>query len=156
MSIVIMKNSLKRLKVFSAGIFLVLGAVSVVQAEDKNTRTMLNSSRVVGMLDGVLPHRINTVIDKLEAGELSRVAPEMPLVLLEQIDGTILFYQGQPSFKGKAASALVDDAGRRFGSIALERGRISKSGWQTLTLGNAKYRMYCHNLAPFIACTLQM
>ncbi|WP_144267426.1 hypothetical protein [Comamonas thiooxydans] len=151
-----MKKSLKTLNVFSTAAAIVLSLSAAAHAEDKNTRTMLNSSRVVSMLDGVLPHRINTIVDKLEAGELRRVAPEMPLVLLEQIDGTILYYQGQPTFKGKPANALVDDEGKRFGTIALQRGRISKSGWQTLTLGNAKYRMYCHNLAPFIACTLQV
>lgn len=136
------------------GVAGLLAHASIAQAEDANTRAMLNSTQIATMIDGVLPEKIHNVIENLESGKLKRIAPEQPVWIIETIDGTILYYQGQPGFKGQSANLLVDDAGHRFGLKALESARQSRSVWVSLKLGSANYKAYCRAQEPVVVCSL--
>lgn len=115
---------------------------------------MLNSTRIATMLDGVVLDKLHTIIENLESGKLARVAPEYPIWIMETIDNTILYYQGQPGFRGKNASQLVDDAGLRFGVKAINAANQSRSIWMELKLGERKYKAYCRSQIPIVVCTL--
>lgn len=141
---------------FFAAIALVgvLSHVSVSHAEDTSTKAMLNATQIATMLDGVVPDKLHNVIENLETGKLKRLAPDQPVWIIETIDGTILYYQGQPGFKGKPANLLVDDAGHRFGLKALDSARLSRSIWLTLKLGTGNYKAYCRAQEPVVVCSL--
>lgn len=136
------------------GVVGVLVHASSAQAEDEKTKAMLNATQVATMLDGVVPEKLHNVIENLETGKLKRIAPNHPIWILETIDGTILYYQGQPSFKGQSANLLMDDAGNRFGLKALQAAKQSRSIWMSLKLGDADYKAYCRAQEPIVACSL--
>lgn len=138
----------------TAGVICLLAHASVAQAEDEKTKAMLNATQMATMLDGVLPEKMHNVIENLETGKLKRIAPNHPVWILETIDDTILYYQGQPSFKGQPANLLVDEAGIRFGLKAINAARQSRSTWLTLRLGSANYQAYCRAQEPIVACSL--
>lgn len=138
----------------AAGVVFLLAHASGAQAEDAKTKAMRNATQIATMLDGVVPEKLHNVIENLETGKLKRIAPTHPVWILETIDGTILYYQGQPSFKGQSANLLVDEAGNRFGLKAINAARQSRSIWLTLNLGSADYKAYCRAQEPIVACSL--
>lgn len=138
----------------TAGAFCLLAHASVVQAEDEKTKAMLNATQIATMLDGVVPEKLHNVIEHLETGKLKRVAPNHPVWILETVDDTILYYQGQPSFKGQPANLLVDEAGNRFGLKAINAARQSRGIWLNLRLSAADYQAYCRAQEPIVACSL--
>lgn len=138
----------------TAGVAGLLMCTSAAHAEDDRTKAMRNATQIATMLDGVVPEKLHNVIENLETGKLKRIAPNQPIWILETVDGTILYYQGQPSFKGQPASKLVDEEGNRFGLKALEAARQSRSIWLRLKLGEGDYRAYCRAQEPIVACSL--
>ena len=127
---------------------------SAAQAQDANARAIMNSTHLLTFVDGVIPEGIPNVLRALETGEISRLEPTFPVWIISSDTGNVLYYQGQKSFAGQAASRLVDDAGFRFGLSALENARKSKSSWVKLTLGGVQYSAYCATKAPFVVCSL--
>lgn len=124
------------------------------QAEDANTRAMLNSQQLVGLLEGVLPPGLPNVLQHIRTNRVQRIAPQYPVWLLEAEGSTILYYQGQPTFTGQNATRLVDDNGFRFGQRALEQALKGRSTWLMLTLGGVRYSAYCATRLPYVACSL--
>lgn len=115
---------------------------------------IMNATQIATMLDGVHPNFLHNVLRMIETGELKRIAPKHPVWILEIVDGTILYYQGQPEFKGKPANLLVDDTGNRFGMRAVNWGKDSLSRWVTLQLANQTFKAYCRTQQPFVVCSL--
>lgn len=138
-------------------IFLACSIVSftpAANAQDKNARAIQNSTRLTAFLDAVPAEYVMTIVDKIASGEIERFAPEQPVWIIDTSTGSLLYYQGQPSFKGQSASLLVDDGGIRFGQKALDNGRNSRSGWVNVALGGGAYTAYCHSKYPTIVCSL--
>lgn len=123
-------------------------------AEDAQERAMLNATHLSNQLQGVVASRMLSVVDKIATGKIKRLAPEQPVWIMETIDGSILYYQGQPGFAKQPASKLVDDVGQRFGLKALENARNSRSGWVSLTLASKQYRAFCASRYPTVVCSL--
>lgn len=140
----------------SAALFTcgILAVPPVSHAQDKNARAIQNTTRLTAFLDGVPPENVMTIVEKIASGEIERFAPEQPIWIIDTSSGTLLFYQGQPTFKGKSATLLVDDAGARFGQKALDNGRNSRSGWVNVVLGGGSYSAFCHSKYPTIVCSL--
>jgi len=113
-----------------------------------------NSTYIMSVLQGADDLEVRGVITKFAKGTLQRPAPSYPVWILETQLASILYYEGNPSFADKAASLLVDDAGSRFGSIAIANAEKSKSSWLTLKLNQRDYPAYCHAQAPLVVCTL--
>lgn len=123
-------------------------------AEDARQRAMLNATGLSNMLQGVVAEKLLVVVDKIANGEIRRIAPEQPVWIMEVIDGTILYYQGQPSFVHQPAGKLVDDDGFRFGQKAIDNAKNSRSGWVRLNLGGKPYQAYCAARYPTVVCSL--
>jgi len=136
--------------VFSA---LVVGA-GTVHAEDLNQRTMLNAAQLSTLLHGVVAEQLLRIVDGIASGKIKRLAPEQPVWILEIISGTILYYQGQPTFAQQPASKLVDDSGFRFGQKAVDNAKNSRDTWLSLKLGGQTYRAYCVATYPTVVCSL--
>lgn len=147
------KNSSFLLKVFTV-MGLAAALALPAQAEDAQTRTMLNSTQLITLLDGVIPSGLPNILAQISSGKVPRIAPQSPVWILETQGSTILYYQGQPSFTGQNATRLVDDNGFRFGQRALDQALRSRSTWLTLTLGGAPYKAYCASRAPYVVCSL--
>ena len=130
-----------------------LGAAPA-HAEQPRELAMLNSEHVNTMLNAVVPGQTKVLLDNLKSGELARPAAHMPMWILETIDSSILYYQGQEAFATLPARRLVDDAGFRFGQAAIDKARRSKGTWLTLSLGGTRYEAYCASKYPFVTCTL--
>lgn len=131
-----------------------LATISPAHAEDARQRAMLNATGLSNMLQGVLADKLLVVVDKIAKGEIRRIAPEQPVWIMEVIDGTILYYQGQPSFVHQPAGKLVDDDGFRFGQKAIDNAKNSRSGWLRLNLGGKPYQAYCAARYPTVVCSL--
>jgi len=142
----------------SSGLALVacalLADMSVAHAQDKNARAIRNSTRLTAFLDAVPIEQRPTILGKIANGDIARYAPELPVWIIDTDSGELLYYQGQPTFKGQSAGLLVDDAGLRFGQKALDNARASKSGWVRIALGGAGYSAYCHSKHPTVVCSL--
>lgn len=150
-------NFTKRLLACSGSVLLAVGltlSASAAQAQDKNSRAIQNAMRLTAFLDAVPKEQQGTILEKIESGDIPRYAPEQPVWIIDTESGSLLYYQGQSTFKGQAAAQLVDDAGVRFGQKALENGRASKSGWVRIILGGSGYSAYCHSKYPTIVCSL--
>ena len=144
-----------KIALYSLAVFTIASAaMAPAHAEDANARAIMNSTHLLSFLDGVIPEGLPNVLKALESGEISRVEPKYPVWVISSDTGNVLYYQGQTSFVGKAASRLVDDVGGRFGLQALENARASKSSWVKLTLGGETYSAYCATKAPFVVCSL--
>lgn len=126
----------------------------VAVAEDATQLAIHNATYLTEMLHGVIPAQIQVMLERISNGTLRRPASDQPVWVLEIINGTILYYQGQPSFATQPAAQLVDDAGFRFGTRAIDNGKASKSAWITLQLGGGNYRAYCATRYPFVVCSL--
>lgn len=133
-----------------------LAAVPAHAAVDDATRVraMENATHLNSLLHGVLPERVSHLVERIAKGKVARIAPEQPVWIIEIINGTILYYQGQDGFVGKQASQLVDDAGQRFGLQALDNAKRSRSKWVSLKLGAQDYQAYCRSQYPFVVCSL--
>ncbi len=129
-------------------------SLGIAHAESPNERAMKNSLRIIEHLHSVMADQIDLAMATVVDGTFKRVAPEQPVWILETINGTIMYYQGEPKFKGQPADKLVDDAGGRFGLKGLQYGRSSKSGWISLSLGGKGYRAYCKSQYPMVVCSL--
>lgn len=127
---------------------------TVARAEEPSATAILNANRVTELLHSVAPSLLHTMVAKVASGEAKRLAPSQPIWILNQIDGSILYYEGQPSFTGKAAAQLVDDNGFRFGQKALDNASKSKSGWVGLALNGQPYKAYCKAKYPTVVCSL--
>jgi len=147
-----LKKSLTSVVLGAAGLSLLS---SSAQAETPRERTMLNSEEVLNVLHGVLAETFESILEKVSQRRIKRLAPELPVFIVEIIEGKVLLYEGQSSLKGADAStALVDDAGFSFGKHAVGLGKASRSGWFTLDLGGWKYQTYCSSRYPFVVCSL--
>ena len=132
------------------------GLANVAQAEGPLERAVLNSTRLVEYLHTVEAKHVQMTVANIESGKYRRVAPELPVWIVEILSGTIVYYQGEAKFKGQAAAQLVDDKGVRFGEKALNYGRGSRSGWLRLTLDGKGYQAFCKTQYPFVACTVAL
>ncbi len=128
--------------------------LGLAHAEGPTERAILNSTKLIEYLHTVEGQYVNLVLAKVESGEFRRLAPEQPVWVVEVISDTIVYYQGEPEFKGQPAGRLVDDKGTRFGDKALTYGKASRSGWIRMTLSGKSYQAYCKTQYPFVACTL--
>ncbi len=138
---------------------LALGVTAVAHAEDNNERAMVNSTEMLNLLNGVYDntehtHGLDRMVDNIDKGVVHRYAPTYPVWILRSDTSTLLYYQGERSFAGQAASRLVDDKGFRFGQRAVDQAKNSHSTWVTLALGGQNYRAYCGSKQPFVVCTL--
>lgn len=131
-----------------------LSVTEVAHAQDVMARAIMNSTQLLGFLDGVVPEALPNVVKAVDTGEIKRIDPKFPVWMLSSDSGEVLYYQGQKGFAGQAASRLVDDAGFRFGLRALDMARNSKSTWVKLQLAGQSYQAYCAARAPFVVCSL--
>lgn len=141
------------------GVFMISCSTSLLlvgpaQAEDAETRTMLNAIELMNAMNGLVPQGMPIMLRNLKEGRISRIAPEQPVWLLDAHNGVILYYQGQPSFSMQEASQLVDDAGQRFGQKAVDNARVSKPTWLTIKMAGQAYHAYCATRYPYVACSL--
>lgn len=146
--------SLFRKTLLSLG--LAAACCGVAHAEGTTERAILNSTKMVEYLHTVEAQHIQMVLDKIESGQFRRLAPELPVYVVEVLSGTIVYYQGEPGFKGQPAGRLVDDQGSRFGDKALSYGKASRSGWIRMNLGGKSIQAFCKSQYPFVACTLAL
>lgn len=154
----VVKSSTVKKSSFLLKVFIALGVASTLtlpaHAEDAQTRTMLNSTQLITLLDGVIPSGLPNILEQIRSGKVPRIAPQSPVWILETQGSSILYYQGQPSFTGQNATRLVDDNGSRFGQKALEQALHSRSTWLSLSLGGTTYKAYCASRAPYVVCSL--
>lgn len=125
-----------------------------VQAETAKERAMQNASYLTTMLLGVLPDYRTTMVNKIANGTIKRPAEEQPIWILDSASGLIVYYQGQPSFSGQPAANLVDDNGIRFGTKALDRAKVARSGWLDIVLSKQSYVAFCQAKTPVVVCSL--
>lgn len=137
-------------------LFTVGGSAAFAQSssEDSLTRSIRNSMHIMEHLHSVLPEHIGRALANVENGTLKRRAPEQPVWIVEVKTGSILYYQGEKTFKGQDASRLVDDKGSRFGERAVTLGKNSRSAWLSVVLGGATHQAYCKSQHPFVVCSL--
>lgn len=131
----------------------------LANAEDARTLAMVNSTRLLTALAGAAdveahPKGLPNMLKNIAEGKITRATTKFPVWILDSEADTVLYYQGEPSFTGKPASMLVDDAGVRFGMAAVEKARLSKASWHNLVLGGRTYNAYCGSKIPFVVCTL--
>lgn len=141
----------------SAAVWLLAAALAAPAAaatDRENKRAMRNAANLTAILDGSMEFNINNLLRGIESGEILRYAPEQPIWILDTSTESILFYQGQAGFRGQKANLLVDDAGLRFGTKAINNAKQSKHTWLLLQLGQQKYSAYCHARYPTIVCSL--
>lgn len=131
-------------------------AAPLVHAEDVTELAMRNSLQTMQYLHSVPAPEIHRPLAAIEENRFERPAANQPMWIVEILSGTILYYQGQPEFRGQPASRLVDDNGGRFGERAVTFGKASKSAWLRLALGGNSYQAYCKSQYPFVVCTLAM
>lgn len=117
-------------------------------------RAQLNSMKIATNLSGAPPELARLAVASLAKHSMPREDDRFPVFVFESDQGTILYYEGMPSFTDKPVSQLIDDDGKRFGLAALEKAKKSKGGWHSVKLSLKSYRMYCHSLAPFVVCSL--
>lgn len=125
-------------------------------AEPAPERAALNAIRITEYLHSTLASQVTRAIANIESGQYKRLAPEQPVWIVEILGGTIVYYQGEPTFKNKPAAQLIDDDGQRFGERALTYGKASKSGWIGVSLGGKRYQAYCKAQYPFVTCSLAL
>ena len=151
------KGIVNKIPSYSLGLFisasLMLGAPAA-HAEDANARAILNSTKLLNYLGGVVPEALPGLMKSIQNGQVPRLEPSFPVWIISSDTGNLLYYQGQKEFVGQAASRLVDDNGARFGRRALDSARNSNSTWVKLTLAGADYKAYCASKAPFVVCSL--
>ena len=123
-------------------------------AETPFDRAMLNAGSLTVKLHGVYPQVMRQLVQKIAQGKVPRLAPEQPIWIMESETGTILYYQGQPTFTDQPASKLIDDDGQRFGQMAIDRARESRSTWLSINLSGTYYRAYCKAKEPTVVCSL--
>lgn len=123
---------------------------------DAKALAMLNSNHILTLLQAIDPLASRDGLDKLAKGKFSLPAPDMPIWVMEYNSGTILYYQGQPTYSGQPVAKLVDEKGVRFGTQAMERAKQSKSSWVRVTLGGKEFDMFCGQRYPFGVCTVVM
>lgn len=133
-----------------------LMGVSLVPAvaADKYAQSILNSTRTLEYLHSVTASEIKRPLDYINEGKFKRPYEHQPMWIVEILGGSILYYQGEPTFRNQPASRLIDDVGGRFGERAIAMGKASRSGWVKLSLGKQGYQAYCKSQYPFVACTL--
>jgi hypothetical protein len=141
------------LRFFMCAGFL-LGLSGAAYAEDANTKAMMNSTQLLNFISGVAPEALPHIVENIEANKVPRIAPSLPVWILESDTGVLLYYQGQKAYRGQKASRLVDDNGFRFGQRAWDMARKSQSAWVGLSLSGQQYRAYCASKAPFVVCSL--
>jgi len=131
------------------------GIASTAQAQTPMERVMLNSQHILNTLHGVNPNNFENLLSKVAGRQINRLAPELPVFIVEIVKGKVLLYEGQADLKGAdAQSVLVDDTGSSFGKRAVDLGKSSRSGWLQLALGGQKYQTYCSTQYPFVVCSL--
>lgn len=149
------KKVLGKVKQFLMGATLGLGLIAHSSAmESPEERAVLNSNEVMEALHSVLPEHLEVTLQMIADRKLRRIAPEYPVVIVEIIEGKVLFYEGQNSLSGAKAQSLVDERGARFGQQIINMGKNSRAGWIGLSLAGKDARGYCAARYPFVACSL--
>ena len=139
---------------FFVALMLALFLPQRARAETPFDRAILNAGSITVKLHGVYPQVMRQAVQRIAEGKLPRLAPEQPIWIMESETGTILYYQGQPSFTDQPASKLIDDEGQRFGQVAIDRARESRSTWLSINLAGVYYRAYCKAQVPTVVCSL--
>lgn len=152
------KSIVSKIASYSLGLFIsasvVLGMAAPAHAEDANAAAIVNSTQLLNFISGVEPAAMTYILQNIENGEVRRVAPSYPVWIIDSSTGTLMYYQGQKSFRGQSATRLVDDKGFRFGQRALDMAKNSRSTWLRIELAGKEYKAYCASKAPFVVCSL--
>ena len=145
--------------VLLTGLFVVL-ALSILlptrAIASEFDRAIRNANYINVKLHAVYPAVMLQVVKDIASGAIIRLAPEQPIWIMDSISGTILYYQGQPNFTNQAASRLVDDAGQRFGQVAIDKARQGNDVWLSIALGGQTFRAFCQSSEPTVVCSLAL